>query len=75
MNPSIHVETDPPPLMSQRLTPLFKQGFFRPLARPSAPVYVDFIDRFEIHWPLHLQRLHGKSQSPAVTAFLEILTS
>jgi len=47
MNPSPHVESEPPPLLSQRLAPLFKQGFFRPLARPSAPVYVDFIDRFE----------------------------
>jgi hypothetical protein len=47
MNPSSHVESEPPPLLSQRLAPLFKQGFFRPLARPSAPVYVDFIDRFE----------------------------
>ena len=47
MNPSSHVESEPPPLLSQRLAPLLKQGFFRPLARPSAPVYVDFIDRFE----------------------------
>jgi hypothetical protein len=35
------------PTLSQRLAPYFQQGFFRPLARPSAPVYVDFIDRFE----------------------------
>ncbi|MDD5198924.1 MAG: DUF5716 family protein [Terrimicrobiaceae bacterium] len=42
-----HFESDPAQLLSQRLGPLFKQGFFRPLARPSAPVYVDFIDRFD----------------------------
>jgi hypothetical protein len=33
MTPSPHVENDPPPLVSQRLTPLFKQGFFRPFPR------------------------------------------
>lgn len=37
----------PAPTLSRRLAPFFQQGFFRPLARPSAPVYVDFIDRFE----------------------------
>lgn len=47
MNPSSHVESESPPLLSRRLAPLLKHGFFRPLARPSAPVYVDFIDRFE----------------------------
>src|SRR5271165_2819892 len=47
MNPFSQLESEPLPLLSQRLAPLFKQGFFRPLAGRSAPVYVDFIDRFE----------------------------
>ena len=33
--------------LSQRLTPLFEHGFFRPLARPSAPLYVDCADRLD----------------------------
>lgn len=41
-------KADSPSLLSERLAPLFKQGFFRPLARPSAPIYVDFIDQFEL---------------------------
>jgi hypothetical protein len=36
-----------PPLLSQRLADSFAQGFFRPLARPSAPLYVDCADRLE----------------------------
>lgn len=31
--------------LGQRLKPLFEGGFFRPLARPSAPVYVDCATR------------------------------
>src|SRR5436190_8680213 len=34
--------------LSQRLAQLFEQGFFRPLARPSAPLYVDCADRLEL---------------------------
>src|SRR5271166_4357978 len=47
MNPFSQLESEPLPFLSQCLAPLFKQGFFRPLAGRSAPVYVDFIDRFE----------------------------
>ena len=42
------VESEPPLRLSQRLAPLFQHGFYRPLARPSAPVYVDAIDLFEV---------------------------
>src|SRR5260221_3696986 len=34
-------------LLSQRLTGVLAWNFFRPLARPSAPVYVDCADRLE----------------------------
>ena len=35
------------PLLSERLADSFAHGFFRPLARPSAPLYVDCADRLE----------------------------
>ncbi len=35
------------PLLSVRLSPVLAGGFFRPLARPSAPLYVDCADRLE----------------------------
>ena len=35
------------PWLSERLAPLFAHGFFRPLARASAPLYVDCADRLE----------------------------
>ncbi len=34
-------------LLSQKLADSFARGFFRPLARPSAPIYVDCADRLE----------------------------
>jgi hypothetical protein len=34
-------------LLSERLLNLMAVGFFRPLARPSAPVYIDCADRLE----------------------------
>lgn len=39
------VVTDQEASLGQRLKPLFEGGFFRPLARPSAPVYVDCATR------------------------------
>jgi len=42
------VKTDPTSSLSQRLAQLFEQGFFRPLARPSAQLYVDCADRLEL---------------------------
>ncbi len=47
MNSPSQFKSEPPQQLSHRLAPLFEQGFFRPLARPSAPIYVDFIDQFE----------------------------
>src|ERR1044071_4826329 len=35
------------PMLSVRLSPVLSGGFFRPLARPSAPLYVDCADRLE----------------------------
>ncbi len=35
------IQTHVQSTLGQRLQPLFDAGFFRPLARPSAPVYVD----------------------------------
>lgn len=34
-------------LLSRKLADSFARGFFRPLARPSAPIYVDCADRLE----------------------------
>lgn len=34
--------------LSARLLPILAGGFFRPLARPSAPLYVDCADRLEL---------------------------
>lgn len=48
MNPASTTASEPPPRLSQRLAPLFLHGFYRPLARPSAPVYADAIDLFEV---------------------------
>lgn len=42
------MKSDPPSPLSQRLAQLFEQGFFRPLARPSAQLYVDCADRLEL---------------------------
>jgi hypothetical protein len=36
---------DQPIKLSERLSSVLESGFFRPLARPSAPVYVDCADR------------------------------
>jgi hypothetical protein len=33
--------------LSSKLAPILGIGFFRPLARPSAPLYVDCADRLE----------------------------
>jgi len=33
--------------LSERIAPLFAHGFFRPLARAAAPLYVDCADRLE----------------------------
>ena len=33
--------------LGSKLVPLLSDGFFRPLARPSAPLYVDCADRLE----------------------------
>src|SRR6266516_885096 len=33
--------------LSQRLAPLFEHGFFKPLSRKSAPLYVDCADCLE----------------------------
>jgi hypothetical protein len=42
------IEMSPQPhLLSERLADSFARGFFRPLARPSAPLYVDCADRLE----------------------------
>src|SRR6266542_4123110 len=38
----------PEKLLSERLTRILPSGFFRPLARPSAPVYIDCADRLEL---------------------------
>ena len=48
MKSTSEVEIVHPLRLSQRLAPLFQHGFYRPLARPSAPVYVDAIDLFEV---------------------------
>jgi hypothetical protein len=37
-----------PTTLSARLLPVLAGGFFRPLARPSAPLYVDCADRLEL---------------------------
>ena len=42
------MKTDSTSSLSQRLAQLFEQGFFRPLARPSAQLYVDCADRLEL---------------------------
>jgi hypothetical protein len=36
-----------PPTLGERLGALFGHGFFRPLARPSGPLYADCADRLE----------------------------
>ena len=36
---------DKPPTLGRRLGPLFDNGFFRPLGRPSSPLYIDCLER------------------------------
>jgi len=46
MNDPMIAQTNAP-LLSERLSGVLAWNFFRPLARPSAPVYVDCADRLE----------------------------
>lgn len=48
LSTTMAIEMSPQPhLLSERLADSFARGFFRPLARPSAPLYVDCADRLE----------------------------